>query len=195
MKSLAALIITLAFLPDLSRAGDADWPQWRGPNRDGHAAPQKLLQSWPSGGPPLAWSGQDLGTGYSAVAVVGDRVYTMGSKDGQSMVICLSLSDGTRIWEQAIGRAGTGDDYNAGWGAGQRGTPTVDGDQIFVLTDIGNAAALDRSSGEIQWTVDLVGSHGGTIPTWGYSESPLVDGNRVIVTPGVGDIVSDRAVK
>lgn len=189
MKNFAVATLMIALLPGLSIAADADWPQWRGPNRDGRAAPQKLLQSWPSDGPKVSWSADSLGTGYSAVSVVGDQVFTMGSKDGQSKVICLSLADGETVWEQAFGRAGTDDDYNAGWGAGQRGTPTVDGDQIFVLSDIGTVAALDRSSGNVQWSVELVGDHGGKIPTWGYSESPLVDGDRVVVTPGGSDFM------
>jgi outer membrane protein assembly factor BamB len=176
--------LTLVLIPHLSWAGDADWPQWRGPQRDGHAAPQELLQTWPEGGPELVWKVEDLGRGYSAVSVVGDRVYTMGSIDGQAMAICLSLEDGSVVWQQALGRAGETGDYNTGWGAGQRSTPTVDGDQVFALTDVGVVAALDRSSGEVQWKVDLVEQYGGKIPTWGYSESPLVDGDRVIVTPG-----------
>lgn len=165
-------------------AGDADWPQWRGPNRDGHAAPQALLQSWPKDGPKLAWSTRDLGTGYSAVSVVGDQLFTMGTQDDQAMVLCLSMEDGSLNWKQAIGPAGKSGDYAVGWGAGQRATPTVDGDQIFVLSDLGTVAALDRASGELQWSVDLVEQFGGEVPNWGYSESPLVDGDRVIVTPG-----------
>lgn len=184
MKTLALTAALVVLLPLFCIAADADWPQWRGPNRDGHAASQKLLQSWPADGPALAWSVSDLGSGYSTVAVVGDRVYTLGTKTDQTMVICLSLSDGSTVWEKAIGPAGVDGNYNTGWGAGQRSTPTIDGDQVFVLSDVGTAAALNRSSGEIQWTVDLVKQHGGKIPTWGYSESPLVDSDRVIVTPG-----------
>ncbi|KAA5544376.1 PQQ-binding-like beta-propeller repeat protein [Roseiconus nitratireducens] len=182
---ISCLLATAAVLfPTLLTAGDADWPQWRGPNRDGHAAPQSLLSEWPSEGPQLKWSAMDLGTGYSAVSVVGDQVFTMGSVDGQAIVFCLSLSDGSQIWQTSIGRAGGDNDYNTGWGNGQRCTPTVDGDQVFALSDIGTVAALDRETGEVQWKTELVADHGGEIPTWGYSESPLVDQDRIIVTPG-----------
>ncbi|MEO1524833.1 MAG: PQQ-binding-like beta-propeller repeat protein [Planctomycetota bacterium] len=167
-----------------SLAGESDWPQWRGPNRDGHAAPQSLLQEWPDGGPALAWKAADLGTGYSAVSVVDDRVYTMGSKDGKSLVICLSLDDGSVVWQTPIGRAGNQDDYNVRWGDGQRCTPTVDRGQVFVISDVGTVASLDASNGEMKWSVEMVGDYGGSIPIWGYSESPLVDGDRVVVTPG-----------
>ncbi|MEO1614595.1 MAG: PQQ-binding-like beta-propeller repeat protein [Planctomycetota bacterium] len=164
--------------------GDADWPQWRGPARDGHAAPQELLQSWPEGGPALVWSAKDLGTGYSAVTEFEGRLYTMGSVEDQAYVICLSAEDGSKLWQTPVGPAGKKGDYNTGWGAGQRGTPTIDGDQVFVITDLGVAAAVDRVSGDLQWSVDMVAQYGGKVPVWGYSESPLVDGQRVIVTPG-----------
>lgn len=184
-RTFALILLALAVhLPIRSSAGDADWPQWRGPNRDGHAAPQKLLQSWPNDGPELVWSVKNLGTGYSTVSVVDDNLYTMGTKDDKAMVICLSATDGSLTWETEIAPAGKSGDYSVGWGAGQRGTPTVDADQVFVLSDLGTVAALDRLSGKLQWSVDLVEQYGGKVPSWGYSESPLVDGDRVIVTPG-----------
>ena len=165
-------------------ADNADWPQWRGPNRDGKAAPQKLLQKWPAGGPSLTWSYRNAGAGYSAVSVSDGRIYTMGARNGSCFAFCLDAKSGEQIWEAKISRAGTGDDYNDGWGAGPRSTPTVDGNQVFVISDIGTVAALDKTSGDVQWSVDLVGDFGGSIPKWGYSESALVDGKRVIVTPG-----------
>ncbi|MDM4016282.1 outer membrane protein assembly factor BamB family protein [Roseiconus lacunae] len=185
MKSIRFFcLVAMLCVSTIAEAQDANWPQWRGVNRDGHAAKQNLLQSWPTDGPSLAWSAKGLGTGYSACAVVGDLVYTMGSKDGQAVVDCLSLTDGTTRWSQAIGPAGQDDDYNTGWGAGQRSTPTVDGNQVFAWTDKGVVAALNRNNGDVQWSVDLVAKYGGKVPTWGYSASPLVDGNRVIVCPG-----------
>lgn len=182
MKRITTLFAAAMLLASICQAGDS--PQWRGPKRDGHAAPQKLLQEWPDGGPELSWSAKDLGTGYSAVSVVGDQVFTMGSKNDQAIVMCLSLDDGSIKWERVIGRAGVEGDYNVGWGAGQRSTPSVNRNQVFALSDVGTLAALDRRSGELQWSIDLVKDYGGSIPTWGYSESPLIDGDRVIVTPG-----------
>ncbi len=164
-------------------ADDADWPQWRGNHRDGHAAPQALLSEWPEGGPKLRWTYDNAGRGYSSASVVEGRVYTMGARDGQCLVICLSADTGEPIWQTPLCRAGDKDDYSTGWGAGPRSTPTVDGEQIFVLSDIGVLAALS-TEGDLQWSTDLVADHGGEIPDWGYSESPLVDGNRVVVTPG-----------
>ena len=179
-----SLAVVIAFASSFLIAEDADWPQWRGPNRDGYAASQQLLQEWPADGPTLCWSADNLGIGYSSVSTVGERGFTMGTKDGKSIVICLSLADGKPIWEKEIGRAGGEMDYNIGWGAGQRSTPTVDGGQVFALSDVGTVAALDAENGDITWSVELVEDFGGKIPTWGYSESLLIDGDRVIATPG-----------
>ncbi|OYP29840.1 PQQ-binding-like beta-propeller repeat protein [Rhodopirellula sp. MGV] len=185
MKSIQLIcLVAITCICTIVNAQDADWPQWRGIHRDGHAAPQSLLKSWPDDGPSLAWSAKDLGTGYSACAVVGDSLYTMGSSEGEAYVYCFSMADGTPRWSKSVGPAGEDSDYNTGWGAGQRSTPTVDGDQVFALTDKGVVAALDRHTGDVKWTVDLVEKFGGKIPTWGYSASPLVDGDRVIVCPG-----------
>lgn len=183
---LAALLIaaTPVFWNPHAISGDADWPQWRGPNRDGHAAPQSLMDRWPAGGPSVKWQADSIGRGYSTVAIADGRLYTMGSTDEGCFAICLNASDGVLIWKTQVSRASSGDDYNHGWGGGPRSTPTVDGDDVFVLTDVGTVAALSKSDGKLNWSVDLVGVYGGKVPTWGYSESPLVDGNRVIVTPG-----------
>jgi outer membrane protein assembly factor BamB len=183
---LAAFCLALAtWSPgvDSVTAGESDWPQWRGPHRDGHAAPQKLLATWPEGGPPLKWTFDQAGTGYSSVSVVDGRLYTLGDRDDACWVICLDAATGQRIWETKISRAGTDDDYLGGWGLGPRCTPTVDGDQLFALSDIGVLASLTKE-GKVQWSVDLVSEFQGGIPKWGYSESPLVDGERVVVTPG-----------
>ena len=165
-------------------AGDADWPQWRGPNRDGHAAPQELLASWPDGGPASKWEFDAAGRGYSTFAIVDGRLYTLGATETGCFALCLDAGDGSEIWRNEFARASVSDDYNHGWGGGPRSTPTVVGDQVFVLSDLGVLACLDKASGETQWTTDFVADHGGKIPVWGYSESPLVDGDRVVVTPG-----------
>ena len=184
MKKFFAYAIVFALLSTLRFQASADWPQWRGSDRNGHSDAKGLLTGWPDSGPKLAWSASDLGTGYSSVSVVGDHVYTMGSRDGKSLVICLSLSDGSTVWETPIGAAGKDGDYNVGWGAGQRSTPTVDGDQIFAISDLGTVAALDKQTGKVQWSIEMVGDFGGSVPTWGYSASALIDGDRVVVTPG-----------
>ncbi|TWU57430.1 PQQ-binding-like beta-propeller repeat protein [Rubripirellula reticaptiva] len=165
-------------------AGDTDWPQWRGPNRDGHAAKQDLMKSWPAEGPEIKWQAENLGRGYSTAAVVDGRLYTLGADATDCFAICLDAATGESVWKTNVSRASNGDDYNHGWGGGPRSTPTIDGDQVFVLSDIGTLASLERTTGKVQWQVDIVQSFGGKIPMWGYSESLLVDGDRVVVTPG-----------
>ncbi|WP_146459488.1 PQQ-binding-like beta-propeller repeat protein [Rubripirellula tenax] len=170
--------------PSIGTAGDRDWPQWRGPQRDGHAAAQPLLESWPDGGPAQIWQASGLGRGYSTAAVVDQRIYTLGSDEAGCFAVCLNAADGGEVWRTTFSRASNGDDYNQGWGGGPRSTPTVVGNHIYVLSDVGVAAAIDRDSGDVTWKVDVVESYGGKVPTWGYSESLLVDGDRVVVTPG-----------
>jgi outer membrane protein assembly factor BamB len=168
----------------LAVAADGDWPQWRGPDRDGHAAPQLLLQKWPSGGPEVAWVFRDAGEGYSAFSIVDGRLYTMGARDGKCYAICLSSEDGSEIWRTEISVAGQRDDYLTRWGGGPRSTPTVDGDFVYVLSDVGVVACLKKEDGEEVWSKDLVEQYGAQIPKWGYSESILIDGFRAVVTPG-----------
>ena len=165
-------------------AQHADWPQWRGPQRDGHAAPQTLLSSWPKNGPALKWKYEATGRGYSTVTTSGNRLYTLGANDEECFVLCLDANSGTKIWQTTVGKASTSKDYNHGWGGGPRSTLTIDNGQLFSMTDRGVVFALEQESGKLQWSVDLVQQYNSKVPVWGYSESPLVDGDRVVVTPG-----------
>lgn len=167
----------------------ADWPQWLGPNRDGKSADTGLLDKLPADGPALVWkveSLEDIGTGYGSPAVVGDRVYVFGGESeklapGQA-VHCLDAATGKVIWTQKVET--TPGKYDAGWGGGPRGTPTVDGDKLYVLGPTGDFACLATEDGKVAWTKNLVKDFGGAIPGWGYAESPLADGANVVVTPG-----------
>lgn len=132
----------------------------------------------------MKWEADGIGAGYSSMSVVDDGLYTLGASDGQCYAMRLDAAKGTPVWKTPFSRAGKDGDYLVGWGAGPRSTPTVDGESVFVLSDVGVFACLDRVTGQIQWSTDLVADHGGEIPKWGYSESALVDGDRVIVTPG-----------
>lgn len=182
--ALSLLLASVCTSSNSARGGEGDWPQWRGPARDGHAAPQQLLQSWPDGGPKLKWAFRNAGEGFSACSVADGKLFTMGSRGDKCYVICLDAGNGEQIWETAVSRAGTGKDYNDGWGGGPRSTPTVDGDHLYVISDIGTVACLKTSDGSLVWDVNMVEDFGGAIPTWGYSESVLIDGDRAIVTPG-----------
>ena len=165
-------------------SADGDWTQWRGPNRDGHAAPQSLLKNWPGNGPSLAWSFENAGIGYSSVTVEDNRLYTLGKRKDKSDLICLNAQDGKEMWSATLGRGANTKDYNTGWGDGPRSSVTVDGDFVYGLTDLGDLACCQKSDGKVVWTTNLVSDHGGSIPKWGYSESVLIDSERMVVTPG-----------
>jgi outer membrane protein assembly factor BamB len=160
------------------------WPQWGGPNRDHKSLAKGLLQEWNSAGPQLLWTFTHAGRGFSAPAVVDGKAFTLGSIDAQSHLICIDTVQGTQLWRTAIAADVAESEYNHGWGGGPRSTPTVAGNRVVALDDGGNLVCVEKSSGSIQWKVNLVNDFGGRIPKWGYSESPLVDGDRVVVCPG-----------
>ncbi len=166
------------------RADETDWPQWRGPARDGHAAPHALLQSWPEGGPKLLWSYKQAGLGYSTVSVSDGRVFTMGQRGTETFALCLDPKSGEELWAVGFDRGSESEDYSTGWGGGPRSSPTVDGQFVYFLSDLGELACLKATDGSKVWSVNLVRDFGGKIPQWGYSESVLIDGDRVVCTPG-----------
>ncbi len=156
-----------------------DWPQWRGPSRSAISPETGLLGAWPAAGPPRAWAATNLGSGFGSIAVSRDRVYVQGMRGGQSLVSALNRADGTLVWTKPVGRAV--DNYQ---GPGPRGTPTVDGDRLYVLTENGDLASLQQQDGTIVWQRNILRDFGGRNIGWLLSESPLVDGNNVIVSPG-----------
>ncbi|HEY2412781.1 MAG TPA: PQQ-binding-like beta-propeller repeat protein [Pirellulaceae bacterium] len=160
----------------------ADWPQWRGPNRDGVSKEVGLLKKWPEAGPKLLWQSTELGQGYGSPAVVGDRLYVTGSKGmDDEFVQALNVADGKTIWTSRVGKVG--ENQNAHY-PGARSTPTVDGERILVLGSDGDLACLETKSGKIVWTKNLKRDFGGKTGYWAYAESPLVDGDVVVCTPG-----------
>jgi len=156
-----------------------DWPQWRGPSRSAVSRETGLLKSWPAAGPARAWSASNLGAGFGSLAVSRDRIFVQGMRNSQSVVSALNRADGMPVWVRPIGRAGDNDR-----GPGPRGTPTVDGDRLYVLTENGDLAALRSQDGTIVWQRNILQEFGGRNIDWLISESPLIDGNNVIVSPG-----------
>jgi outer membrane protein assembly factor BamB len=157
----------------------ADWPQWQGPDRSGVSKEVGLLKQWPSAGPPLAWSISGVGAGYGSLAIKGDRIFVQGSSGGRSVVFSLNRADGKNVWSKALGSAGTNDR-----GSGPRGTPTLDGDYVYVLTENGDLACLKAQDGTAVWQRNILREFNGRNIGWLISESPLVDGGHVIVSPG-----------
>jgi outer membrane protein assembly factor BamB len=162
--------------------GQFDWPQWQGPDRTAHSKETGLLQQWPKDGPPLAWKIKNLGGGDSAPSVAAGRIYGMSHRGGDEMVWALSDKDGKEIWAVRIAPA-----FTTSWPQSKEGpscTPTTDGDRLYVLGLAGNLACLQTTDGKVIWQRNLVADFGGRMPMWSYRESPLVDGNKVICTPG-----------
>ena len=157
----------------------ADWPQWRGPNRDGQSSEAGLLASWPSGGPRVLWKAQGLGEGYASMSVAGGRIYTQGQRGSQEFVQALDVKTGAKVWETQTGRA-----FRESRGNGPRGTPTVDGDRLYAMAADGALYCLEAATGKPIWSQNVVQKYGGSIIPWGMSESPLLDGNNLIVMPG-----------
>ena len=159
----------------------ADWPQWQGPDRARISKETGLLKEWPSGGPAVIWTANNLGTGYGSTAVAGDRVYVQGARGSNSFIIALNRADGKEVWAKPIGPVETRMMTNMG--AGPRGTPTVDGDRLYVLTENGDLACL-KNDGSPLWQLNILKEFGGSQPRWMISESPLVDGPHLVVSPG-----------
>ncbi len=175
------LPLVLAAAIGLTVAGQAtpdDWPQWRGQDRTGVSKESGLLTQWPVGGPALVWTAQNLGAGYGSVAVSGDRVYVQGLRNRQSIVSALNRADGQGLWSKALGPGSENVQ-----GSGPRSTPTIDGDRLYVLTENGDLACL-KHDGTMVWQRNILKDFGGRNIPWLISESPLVDGNQVIVSPG-----------
>lgn len=177
MKTRLPFLLLLFALPAVIRADD--WPQWRGPNRDDVSKETGLLKKW-SEPPSLLWTYENAGNSYSGIAVVGDTLYTMGADESQEFVLALRVKDGQKVWQTPYGSR-----FGNQWGDGPRGTPTIDGDYLYAIGGQGDLVCMERAVGRVVWKKNLRTDLGGQLMTgWGYSESPLIDGNKLICTPG-----------
>lgn len=175
-----SLLAALFTLSDMSASASAarDWPTWRGPDRSAISPETGLLTEWPEDGPPLVWQVDGFGRGYSSVAVAGNRIYTLGSRQGKCDLIAADRSTGKEIWSTPVGKGNP------------NCTPTVDGDLVFALGREGDLLCAHAASGSVLWRRHLSTDFGGQMMSgWGYSESPLVDGDRLVCTPGADEAV------
>src|SRR5262245_44705069 len=172
--TFALLTITVS-----NTAPEVEWPQWRGPLRNGVSNETGLLKQWPANGPAVTWSITNLGEGYGSLAVKADRIYVQGTIREASAVFCLNRADGNTMCTASLGPM-----VKDSRGNGPRGTPTLDGDRVYALTENGDLACLHAHDGSRVWSKNILKEYGGSNPHWLISESPLVDDNRLIVSPG-----------
>jgi outer membrane protein assembly factor BamB len=175
--ALAAFLGTLqpatAQLPTVA----GDWQAWRGPDRTGVSTETGLLKEWPKEGPKLVWKITGLGDGFSTPSVAGGRIYLLGTKGKDEYLIALDAKDGKRLWQTKVG-------VEAGGHPGPRSTPTVDGQLLYVISSDGKLVCAETTSGEVTWRKDLKADYAGRCGSWAYAESPLIDGDVLVCTPG-----------
>ena len=181
IRTVLGFVVLLLNVASVS-AQNGEWPQWRGPNRDGVSKESGLLKQWPAEGPPLLWKTTGAGIGYSSLAIAGGRIYTMGVRGDREYVIAFDAATGKEVWATA-----TGDRYRDSRGDGPRGTPTVDGDRLYALGGNGDLSAIDAKTGRVVWAINVLEKFGGRNPNWGISESPLVIGEKLLVNAGGPD--------
>jgi outer membrane protein assembly factor BamB len=180
------LVVLLLLSPQATKSSEKplEWNQFRGAKRDGHSTEIGLLKQWPAGGPPLAWKATGIGQGYSSVCVAGTRVFTTGEENNKSFLVALNVADGKLLWKLPIG-GGHNDQQS---GTGPRSTPATDGTVVVAVAPTGEIVCAAAATGRVAWTANMNGL-GGSKPSFGFCESPYIDGNVVILSPG-GQVVA-----
>ena len=179
MRLSPSLLLSLFSLSVFAFQSPAlDWPQWRGADRTDVSRETGLMKSWPEGGPKRLWLFEQAGNGYSGPAIADGKLYTLGTREESECIFAIDAKTGKELWVVKLGGV-----LQNNWGGGPRSTPTVDGNRLYVLTGPGVLSCLARADGKIIWQKNM-SELGGKVPNWGYAESVLVDGDKVICTPG-----------
>ena len=177
IQTVCVIVGLMVGLAAAARAEGPSWPQFHGPKRDNISTETGLLKSWPDGGPKLLWTAKGIGHGFSSMAITDGRIYTAGNIDGKTVITALDMSgkiewqvDNGKSWEKPKG--------------GSRGTPTLDGNRLYHQSPHGDAVCLDAKTGKKVWGLNILQKFGSRNITWGLAESLLIDGDRVICSPG-----------
>lgn len=176
-RALTPVVLLVAVPAFAADPGGFDWPQWRGPERTGVSQETGLLKEWPEGGPKLLWKATGLGEGYSTPSVSAGRIYLLGTQGTDEYMICLNEKDGSRVWDVKVGQ-------KTGGYAAPKSTPTIDDGHAYAVSSDGNLVCVAIDKGTIRWQKNMRTEFGGKPGGWAYTESPLIDGDRVIATPG-----------
>jgi outer membrane protein assembly factor BamB len=185
MKTPTLTLLAVYFLVFPLSARADDWPQWRGPDRTGVSKETGLLKEWPKEGPKLLWKVSHVGGGYSTPSVTGGRIYLIGSRGpeptAEEFAIALDARDGKEIWSARLGAIGPN---KVSPYPGPRSTPTVDGDLVYALGSDGDLVCLETATGKERWRKNYRSDFEGKCGNWAYAESPLIDGEVLVCTPG-----------
>jgi outer membrane protein assembly factor BamB len=187
IRCVAAAFVALAATFCSTAAPAADWPTFRGADRTGVAPDTDLLETWPVEGPKLVWRSAGAGRGYASLAISGDRIYTLGdgpstASDADEYLSCFDRATGKPVWKTKTGPAWNNGQDN--W-QGSRSTPTIADGVVYVITPHGQLVGCDAKTGRLGKTIDLAAAFGGKKgDSWGYSESVLIDGDKLVCTPG-----------
>lgn len=187
MKRLGGVVGLCAVLSVLSARGD-DWPQWRGPQRNGMSAEKDWAFQWPDDGPKIAWK-SNVGLGYSGFVVADGRAYTVGFGQGKDTVFCYDADSGKEIWKHSY-PSQLGDKYFQG---GTTGTPTVDGENLFWLSRWGDLFCFNATSGKVVWEKNIQKETGAKIPEWGFTGAPYVHKNLLVLNIGDAGLAVEKA--
>lgn len=186
-RSMTGFTVILALF---SSATAADWPQWRGPTRDGSSTETNWSSVWPAGGPQQLWR-FNVGTGCTSVVIAKGQLCTMGNSNEADTVYCLDTVTGKTVWKYTYACPLDPHLFEGGPGA----TPTVDGDRVYTLSRAGHLHCLNIATGQPIWSKHLVRDLGGKVPTWGYAGSPIVLDNKLIFdlgAPNAATIALDK---
>ena len=171
----------VALAADSAPVASGDWPGWRGPERTGVSRETGLLRQWPPGGPKLLWKAKGLGGGYSTPSIAGGRLFVMGSRGDDEYVMALDLKDGRQLWSTRAGLVGENRGPNY---PGPRSTPSIDGDLLYTIGSDGDLVCAETATGKIVWQKHLENDFKGNRNLWAYTESPLIDGDTLVCSPG-----------
>lgn len=184
MRLRAAAFLLLA----AASANADDWPQWRGPRRNGQSAESVLLDGWPSDGPRILWKAK-VGIGFSSFSVAKGRVYTIGHADDADTVFCLDAENGQVLWYHPY-PADLGAKFFVG---GPTSTPAVDGDRVYSIGRQGDLFCFEAASGKIAWTRNITREYGIPEPAWGFGGSPAVSGDLLLLNAGEAGLALEKA--
>ena len=182
MRTATVVFVVGITLASYTSSLGEDWPQWRGPARDDVSLETDLLEKWPANGPDRVWLFENAGAGYSGFSISNGKLFTMGTRDDATVLLALNADTGEELWTAKVSHI-----LDDNWGNGPRATPTVDGDHVYAMSGTGDLVCTTVDTGKVLWRKSMETDFGGERPQWGYTESVLVDGNKVVCTPGNDD--------